>query len=93
MARRRARYSGNTIEIDPIIRLWLLRILVPLGGHREFLHSHGFHNDALATALGLGHWVDSSQFDIPDFTNFRKNLALKLIRGCPSMAMRAQRTH
>ena len=67
MARRRARYSGNTIEIDPIIRLWLLRILVPLGGHREFLHSHGFHNDALATALGLGHWVDSSQFDIPDF--------------------------
>lgn len=32
MARRRARYSGNTIEIDPIIRLWLLRILVPLGG-------------------------------------------------------------
>ncbi len=67
MARRRARYSGNAIEIDPIIRLWLLRILVPLGGHREFLHSHGFHNDALATALGLGHWVDSSQFDIPEF--------------------------
>ena len=67
MARRRTRYSGNAIEIDPIIRLWLLRILVPLGGHREFLHSHGFNNDALATTLGLGHWVDSSQFDIPSF--------------------------
>ncbi|MBK8134160.1 MAG: ATP-binding protein [Gammaproteobacteria bacterium] len=67
MARRRARYSGNPIEIDPVIRLWLLRILVPLGGHREFLHSHGFNNDALAIALGLGHWVDSSQFDIPLF--------------------------
>lgn len=67
MARRRARYSGNSIEIDPVIRLWLLRILVPLGGHREFLHSHGFNNDGLAVALGLGHWVDSSQFDIPLF--------------------------
>lgn len=63
MARRRARYFGNTIDIDPIIRLWLLRILVALGGHREFVKSHGFNNDTLAEALGLGHWIDPSPND------------------------------
>lgn len=63
MARRRARYTGNAIDTDPIIRLWLLRILVALGGHREFMRSHGFNNDTLAEVLGLGHWVDPSPND------------------------------
>ncbi|MBV2209611.1 MAG: ATP-binding protein [Thermomonas sp.] len=67
MARRSTNRSKSAIEINPAIRLWLLRTLVPLGAHREFLHSQGFHNDDLATALGLGHWVDSSQSDIPSF--------------------------
>jgi len=57
MARRRARYPGNAIDTDPVIRLWLLRILIALGGHREFVRSHGFNNDALAEILGLGHWM------------------------------------
>lgn len=71
MARRCARSSGTAIEIDPVIRLWLLRILVPLGGHREFVHAHGFNNDSLAEALGLGFWVDSSQHRIPAFLRRR----------------------
>ncbi len=53
MARRRARYTGNTIEVDSIIRLWLLRILVSLGGHREFARSHGFNNGTLAEAVSV----------------------------------------
>ena len=67
MARRPPRYASNAFDPDPIIRLWLLRILVPLGGHRAFVSSHGFNNDALAEVLGLGHWVDPAQFDVPDF--------------------------
>jgi len=67
MAKRRSRYVVNAVDPDPIIRLWLLRILVPLGGHREFVRTHGFNNDTLAEVLGLGHWVDPTQFDIPDF--------------------------
>ncbi|MCV4754089.1 hypothetical protein OFC37_32000, partial [Escherichia coli] len=39
------------------------RILVPLGGYRQFLCSHGFNNDTLAEAIGLGHWVDPSPDD------------------------------
>ena len=54
MARRRSRYTANAVDPDPIILLWLLRILVPLGGHREFVRSHGFNNDALAEVIGLG---------------------------------------
>lgn len=60
MARRRSIYTGNSVEIDPLIRLWLLRILVPMGGHRDFIRPHGFNNDALAEVIGLGHWVDPS---------------------------------
>lgn len=58
MARRRSRYTATADDIDPVIRLWLLRILVPLGGYRQFLSPHGFNNDILAEAIGLGHWVD-----------------------------------
>ena len=63
MARRRARYTANAVDPDPIILLWLLRILVPLGGHRKFVRSHGFNNDTLAEVIGLGHWIDPSPKD------------------------------
>jgi hypothetical protein len=53
MAKRCDHYAEPSIGIDPIIRLWLLRILVTLGGHRQFMHSHGFNNDTLAEALGV----------------------------------------
>jgi len=67
MAKRRSPSAANPVYPDPIIRLWLLRILVPLGGHREFIRSHGFNNDTLAEVLGLGHWVAPGEFDIPAF--------------------------
>lgn len=63
MLRRRTRYAGNAINIDPIIHRWLLRILVALGGHREFIRTHSFNDDTLAEALGLEHWVDPSPKD------------------------------
>lgn len=67
MAKRRSPSIASPVYPDPIICLWLLRILVPLGGHREFIRSHGFNNDTLAEVLGLGHWVAPGDFDVPAF--------------------------
>lgn len=48
-------------ETPAIVRLWMLRLLVPLGGHRGFVHNHGFSNDVIAEVLGLGDWIDSDR--------------------------------
>lgn len=53
--------SGKAHEIDNLVRLWILRLLVPLEGHREFLNSHSFGNDSLAEILGLGEWIDNDK--------------------------------
>jgi len=50
-------------QLIPIVRLWLLRLLVPLGVHREFVGEHGFANETLAEALGLGKWIESGEQD------------------------------
>lgn len=63
MTRRRIRYSGHCTQLDSIVVLWLLRMLVPLEGQREFLHANGFSNDSLAETLGLGHWIDPEKGD------------------------------
>ncbi|MGO4579949.1 AAA family ATPase [Cupriavidus sp. 2TAF22] len=63
LRRRPSRYSRMTIELAPSVRLWLLRVLVPLGGHREFVQRGGFSNDTLAEILGLDKWIDPEQGD------------------------------
>jgi transitional endoplasmic reticulum ATPase len=75
MPRRRSRNTAKAVNPDPIILLWLLRILVPLGGHREFVRSNGFYNDTLAEAVGLGHWIDPSPHDF-DLKVVRSELRL-----------------
>jgi len=50
--------SLATSNVAPIVQLWLFRLMVPLGAHREFIHSHGFANDQVAQLLGLGEWVE-----------------------------------
>ena len=61
--RRRSRYSKLPLDIAPIVHLWLLRLLVPLGGQREFISQHGFNNDTLAELIGLGEWIDPAPQD------------------------------
>jgi len=63
MARRHSRYAATAVNTDPTILLWLLRILVPLEGYREFVRPHGFSNDALAEVIGLGRWIEPSTID------------------------------
>jgi transitional endoplasmic reticulum ATPase len=59
-ARSRRYPAGDASQaVSPLVRLWLLRMLVPLGTHRSFVdRAGGFANDALAEAVGLGEWVD-----------------------------------
>lgn len=38
---------------EALIRLWVLRLLVPLGGSRELIVSYGYQHDHLADYLGL----------------------------------------
>lgn len=52
-------HRATATQAPAIVCLWLLRMLVPLGGYRSFISSHSFGNDALAHLLGLGQWVDS----------------------------------
>ncbi len=52
------RHASDAIEVPPLVQVWLLRVLVPLGGHREFVHHHGFRSDTVAEIVGLGHWID-----------------------------------
>ncbi len=55
--------SGALIKVPPIVKLWLLRVLVPLGGLREFISEHGFSDDAIANHLGLHKWVDCTKHE------------------------------
>lgn len=53
-------YHAKNPAIDPIVHLWLLRILMKLSGRHKFIGSHGFNNDTLAEILGLEQWINSS---------------------------------
>ncbi len=46
---------------SPLIRLWLLRLLVPLGGYRRFIRDRGFGDDEVVELVGLGHWIESGE--------------------------------
>ena len=50
-------------EMPPIVRLWLLRLLVPLGGYREFMSSMGFRDEPVAELLGLGEMIEPTSGD------------------------------
>ena len=55
MARnRRTSASLIAVETIPIIQLWLVRLLIDLGAHKDFVTDHGFSNDGVAHAIGLG---------------------------------------
>ncbi len=65
MSMRRKRHKKAT-EFAPIMRLWLLRLLVPIGAQRQFISHMGFNDDTTAELLGLQEWVgvEAREFDI-----------------------------
>ena len=59
MAIRRFQADAKcTPALPPIVKLWILRVLMALGGHSGFVTRHSFSDDSLARALGLGAWID-----------------------------------
>lgn len=64
--RRRRRSAADHVgDLSAVVRLWLLRLLVPLNAQRRLVSPLGFQDDGLATALGLDKWVDvdGDEFD------------------------------
>lgn len=50
-------------EIESVTDLWMLRILVPLCGHKLFVQRNGFSEDSVARFLGVGDWLDNDELD------------------------------
>ncbi len=49
-------------EISPLIRLWVLRILVTLNGHKEFIERRGFDDDNIAEFIGIKARIKGKKF-------------------------------
>ena len=61
---RRSSTTTPRSRLDQLIRLWLLRLLVPLGGHQHFLRRHGINDDSVARAVGMAKWLaEDKDFD------------------------------
>lgn len=74
VVRRRKKNSAQLPNFPAIVHLWILRILVPLGCYRNFIHNSGFSNDTLAELLGLEEWID------PELANFDPKLVRNQLR-------------
>lgn len=51
--RSRRNISLDHSDIQPIVRLWILRLLVPLECHKRFITTNGFDSDEIATLFEL----------------------------------------
>ncbi|MEA3553212.1 MAG: ATP-binding protein [Campylobacterota bacterium] len=89
MARRRSRHrksqSLNTVNFDKSqfvekelqdkISLWMLRAIITLGGHKEFIGNNNYFNkDDIAYYLDLGKFVD---MEVEDFQRYEPISILK----------------
>jgi SpoVK/Ycf46/Vps4 family AAA+-type ATPase len=52
--------TSNSLGINDMIRLWLFRLMVPLGGYKLLLRKNDFRDDDLAKALGFNDYFAGS---------------------------------
>lgn len=78
--------SQYTHEQEDIARLWILRLLVPLGGHRGLLRETCFSDDSIAETVSLGHWLE------PDGPEFNQRKAFAELRRLHTEAERSLRS-
>ena len=73
--RRRQRRNSATFTLEanqaaaPIVRLWLLRLLVPLGAHSKIMGRNYLDTEVVVTiarALELEHWIEQEENDAFD---------------------------
>lgn len=50
-------------EIESITELWMLRMLIPLSGHKTFVMRNGFSEDRVALYLRMSDWLDNDELD------------------------------
>lgn len=57
--------SSAEADVPAIVRLWMLRCLVPLRGYQRLVQKERLDDDDVARAVGLGDWVDKQdeEFD------------------------------
>ena len=55
----------NQAKIEPIVRLWILRLLIPLECHRKFIRKHDFKRSAEL----LNMWVGGTKKTLPVFSS------------------------
>lgn len=76
MPKRRSRYWKSSSQLlgvlsddregqEPLVRLWMLRMLVDLGGYKSFINTDDFADDLVARVLGLGHWIEAEDSFFP----------------------------
>lgn len=56
--------GGAAPKLNSLLRLWILRILVRMNGHRTFVRGRDFSDDDIASALGFGRLIslESDEF-------------------------------
>ena len=80
---KRSFFSNFNQDLDPLPRLWILRILMRLKAHTRFIRSDDFMDDDIATAIGLGKWVDS---DTREFNRVAVRAELSAMPGATPAA-------
>ena len=79
---RNTQLIASTEQLESIIRLWILRFLVPLGGHSKLIEPHGISNHNLVEEVGLGELLSKKdQFD--------PEMALRKLKAAHARAERA----
>ncbi len=61
--------KANSTDVEPIVRLWILRLLVPLECHRKLLTDRGYASDEIAQLLALDSYLtddEQAQKDIQE---------------------------
>ncbi len=67
-------FQCSTKEIEPLIKLWMVRILVSLNTHNHLINKNGFANDNIATFVGLGEWIDEERLPVKTIKESLYNL-------------------
>ena len=52
--------TGDLNVVEPIVRLWILRLLIPVECHRKLIGKHGINNDEIARLFALQTGSDNS---------------------------------
>jgi transitional endoplasmic reticulum ATPase len=75
-ARKSRKIELPVIQLEPIVELWILRVMIPLEGHRNFITTIGLDSDELASCFGLSSYPENESED-EHYTQEKYRLLLK----------------